>query len=160
MPQPENLDKQLADLEQMTPRQLQQRYAELFGEPAHSRNRGWLIKRVAWRLQANAEGDLSERARRRAEQLADDADLRSTAPRGWRESPRQQPPDRGSRLPVPGTTIQRDYKGRRLRVHVLEDGFEFEGRRYRTLSALAKQITGSHCSGHRFFGLAERGGAA
>ena len=77
-----NLAKELAALEQMTVGQLQQRYAEVFGETVRSRHKQYLIRRVAWRLQANAEGGLSERALRRAEELADVADVRVTPPRG------------------------------------------------------------------------------
>ena len=58
-----------------------------------------------------------------------------------------------ARLPAPGTAIVRQYKGRALQVLVLTDGFEFEGQRYKSLSAVAKKITGSHVNGYRFFGL-------
>lgn len=60
-----NVAKEVAAMERMTPKELQARYAEVFGEQPRSRNKQWLIKRIAWRMQANAEGDLSERARRR-----------------------------------------------------------------------------------------------
>jgi len=58
-----------------------------------------------------------------------------------------------SRLPAPGTAMVRQYKGRTLQVLVLTDGFEFEGERYKSLSAVAKKITGAHVNGYRFFGL-------
>jgi hypothetical protein len=64
--------------------------AKVFGYQPRSRNQEWLLKRIAWGLQANQEGDLSERARRRAEELANDADLRLTAPRLPRRSPAEQ----------------------------------------------------------------------
>src|SRR5438270_4970325 len=64
---------------------LQARYRELFGEESRSSNRAHLFRRIAWRLQAKAQGHLSERARKRAVELADDADLRLRAPRRfWR----------------------------------------------------------------------------
>jgi Protein of unknown function (DUF2924) len=71
-----NLEKELAALKQMTIGQLRDRYVEAFGEPTNARNGQWLIRRIAWRLQVLAEGDLSERVRQRAAQLAQDADLR------------------------------------------------------------------------------------
>jgi hypothetical protein len=71
-----NLVNERAALERLTVGQLRQRFAELFGEATHASNRTWLVKRIAWRLQALAEGDLSERARQRAQELARDADLR------------------------------------------------------------------------------------
>jgi hypothetical protein len=59
----------------------------------------------------------------------------------------------GCRLPSPGTAIVRKYKGQTLRVLVFPDGLEFDGNRYKSLSAVAKAITGSHCNGYRFFRL-------
>ena len=57
------------------------------------------------------------------------------------------------RLPPVGAAITRKYKGRTLTVTVLADGFEYEGERYRSLTAVAKAINGSHMNGFRFFGL-------
>ncbi|MFQ5518251.1 MAG: DUF2924 domain-containing protein [Acidimicrobiia bacterium] len=158
-----NIKKELATLEQMTVCQLQERYAEVFGEPVRSRHRQYLIRRIAWRLQANAEGGLSDRALRRAEELADLADIRVTPPRrpvapATRECPRasgvaQAPVSTDPRLPPPGTQLTRRYKGRTIAVTVLPGGFEYDGERYRSLSAVAKAITGSHMNGFRFFGL-------
>src|SRR3989440_8664675 len=71
----------IAELQRLTMEELRLRYAELFGETTSAKNRTWLLRRVAWRLQALAEGDLSERARQRAAELASDADLRTTVPR-------------------------------------------------------------------------------
>src|SRR5438270_12473175 len=67
-------------LRRLTAKELRQRFAELFGQPARSGNKIWLIRRIAWRLQSLAEGDLSERARQRAAELANDADLRIGSP--------------------------------------------------------------------------------
>src|SRR5260370_38443771 len=77
----DDLGKELAALARLGATDLRHRYAEVFGEPTRTGNKTWLVRRIAWRLQALAEGDLSERARRRAEQLAQDADLRLTSPR-------------------------------------------------------------------------------
>lgn len=158
-----DVEAEIAALERMTVGQLHERYAEVFGEQARSRHRQYLIRRIAWRIQANAEGGLTERALRLAEELANDADVRVTAPRPGiggatasvrpRPSARDLPPSHDPRLPRPGSAIVRDYKGRRLTVNVLADGFEWDGVRYSSLSAVAKAITGSHLNGFRFFGL-------
>ncbi len=159
---PTDLDSQLAALERMSTGELCERYLELFGQPVRTRHRTYLIRKIAWRIQALAEGDLSERARRRAAELANDADVRVMPPRptaaratlvpgGQRVVP--LPPQRDKRLPASGTTILRAYKGTTLRVAVTDDGFEYEGQRFKTLSAVAKTITGSHMNGFRFFGL-------
>src|SRR5450432_4817274 len=76
-----NVHKEVAALQRQGAKQLRARYAEAFGETTAANNKTWLIKRIAWRLQALVEGDLSERARRRAEELANDADLRLNPPR-------------------------------------------------------------------------------
>lgn len=153
-----NTQIQLAKLADMSTGELVERYAELFGEPTRTRHRAYLMRRIGWRLQAMAEGDLSERARQRAEELANDADVRLTPPRPKDEQ--AEPPAKlfvasqaDPRLPAPGGVIVRKYKGKVLRVLVTEEGFEFEGERYRSLTAVAKAITGSHCNGFRFFGL-------
>ena len=77
-----DIDREIRALKKLTTRELQAKYAEVFGEGTSSNHRVWLIKRIAWRLQALAEGDLSERARQRAAELACDADLRLNPPRG------------------------------------------------------------------------------
>ena len=150
-----NLAKELATLERMTVGELQQRYVEVFCEPVRSRHKQYLVRRIAWRLQANAEGGLSERALRRAEGLANVADARVTPPRTATDASAAVVPasavDR--RLPPAGTAITRRYKGRTISVIVLADGFEYDGERYKSLSAVAKAITGSHINGFRFFGL-------
>ena len=74
-------DSEVAMMESMSISELRSKYIEVFNEATGSRNKPWLVKRIAWRIQANAEGGLSERARRRAKELADDAELRLTAPR-------------------------------------------------------------------------------
>src|SRR2546425_3536663 len=71
----------IAGLQRLTMPELRARFAELFGETTSAKNRTWLLRRVAWRLQALAEGDLSDRARQRAAELANDADLRTSVPR-------------------------------------------------------------------------------
>jgi hypothetical protein len=106
-------------------------------------------------LQAKAEGDLSERARLRASQLANDSDLRLRAPRSfWREIERNgDSPSRDPRLPATGTALERAYQGQILRVTVLANGFEYRGKNYASLSAIAHRVTGTRWNGFHFFGL-------
>src|SRR2546429_4914144 len=101
----------IAELQRLNMHQLRLCYAELFGETTSAKNRTWLLRRVAWRLQSLAEGDLSDRARQQATELANDADLRITAPRVQEPVPVAQQcaqsatPARcsDSRLPMPAT---------------------------------------------------------
>src|SRR5438445_2860046 len=140
------------------------KYRELFGEESKSSNKQFLFRRIAWRMQANAEGGLSERARRRAAEIADEADLRTRAPKGFlTESPSSgersvdcSQRQRDWRLPTPGTLLTRRLADRQIVVKVLDGGFEYESRRYRSLSAIAREVTGTRWNGLLFFGLAER----
>lgn len=153
----------IEDLQNIKIPELKKRYRELFGEESKSSNKQFLFRRIAWRLQADAEGDLSERARRRAAEIADDRDLRIRAPRGFAAGPeaspgivnRKQVP-KDSRLPRQGTLLTRRLGDRQIVVKVLSDGFEYESRRYRSLSAIAREVTGTRWNGLLFFGLAER----
>jgi len=163
-----NVAKEVAALEAMAVSELRANYAQVFGEETRVGNKAWLVKRIIWRLQALAEGDLSERARRRAAELAQDANLRLSPPRQKQSAPasvqkngKASAPVNGY-LPLPGTILTRWYKGKTLSVQVLRHGFEYEGQVYKSLSAIAKAITGSHTSGHLFFrrALAGRGGNA
>ena len=152
-----NIVNEVATLERLTVGQLRQRFAELFGEATQASNRTWLVKRIAWRLQALAEGDLSQRARRRAAELARDADLRLNPPQHQTTAtiatpePVCTPAPVDPRLPPPGTLLTRPYKGQLVQVHVLTDGFAYAGRVFPSLSAVAKVITGSHTNGFLFF---------
>ena len=153
-----NILNEVAALQRLTIGQLRQRFAEVFGEATAASNRTWLVKRIAWRLQALAEGDLSERARQRAAELARDADLRLNPPRkqshhdhACQPEPVSVPTPVDQRLPPPGTILTRPYKGQQLQVQVLTDGFAYAGSVYPSLSAVAKAITGSHCNGYHFF---------
>jgi hypothetical protein len=163
---PLDVGHELAALRGLTIGELRHKYAELFGEPTRTGNKVWLVRRLVWRLQALAEGDLSERARQRAAELAHDADLRLSPPRRARQvatCPTDSPRLRFAgkhRLPPPGTVLVRPYKGQTLQVRVLDKGFAYEGKTYRSLSAVAKAITGSHCSGHLFFRIHEPGVAS
>jgi hypothetical protein len=142
---------------------LQKRYRELFGEESKSSNKQFLFRRIAWRLQANAEGDLSERARHRAVEIADDRDLRLRAPKEFVTRPesasqdvdRTRPP-RDGRLPEPGSLLTRRVGDRQIVVKVLKEGFEYESRYYRSLSAIGREVTGTRWNGLLFFALAER----
>jgi hypothetical protein len=166
---PKDIAAEVKALHKMTTGELAERYEDLHGQPVRTRHRAYLIRKIAWRIQANADGDLTERARKRAAELADDADIRVMAPktlicppesgksatvrRRLRDGDHDDP-----RIPSPGSAIVREYKGRTIRVVVLPGGkgFEYDGDRYRTLSAVAKKITGSHINGFRFFRLGSK----
>jgi hypothetical protein len=153
--------KEIEHLRGATVRELRAKYFELFGQPSRSNHKQFLFRRVAWRLQALAYGDLSDEARRQALALAQDADLRIKAPRHLVGTPQQvlqstlrsrRKPGRDERLPEPGSILRREFKGQIVVVQVLEQGFQYQDRFYRSLSAIARQVTGTHWNGYSFFG--------
>mgnify|MGYP002382257386 CR=1 FL=1 len=152
---------EMSRLRRLPMAKLRERYSDVYGEVSQSRNRLWLCRKIIWRLQAQAEGDLSERAKQRASEIANDADLRVSPPPLKGETtasvaeptPEPSPIQLDPRLPRAGTILTRQYKGHTVQVRVLQDGFEYRGSLYRSLSAVAKAITGSHCNGFAFFKL-------
>jgi hypothetical protein len=161
---PMNIEKEVAAMKRMTTGELQAKYAEVYGESTNGRHKQWLIKRIAWRMQANEYGGLSDRALARAREIANTADLRTTPPSdsvpALGRSPGKlqiHPPTSDDRLPAAGLTIQRVYKGVTHEVIVREGGFEFEGEFYKSLTSIASAITGSHWNGYRFFKLDRKG---
>lgn len=144
----------IRELQELRVGELRKKYAELFGEETGSHNKPQLIKRIAYRLQELAEGSLSERARRRAKELADEAHVRARVPAGALDAVDTTPPakpKRDGRLPAPGTVLVREFGGKRHEVRILDNGFLYGGTRYRSLSAVTRAITGTPWNGFRFF---------
>lgn len=147
---------QIRALQSTPPAVLVGRYTELFGKPPRVRNAAWLRRQVAWRMQANAFGGLSERARQRLEELAATIDLPIVAVAPPPKPLRVVAPRAESGMPAVGTVLTREYRGQTLQVEVRTDGVEWNGTVYSSLSAAAKAITGSAWNGKLFFGLTER----
>tara|TARA_R110002111_G_scaffold67833_2_gene110307 strand:- start:13912 stop:14409 length:498 start_codon:yes stop_codon:yes gene_type:complete len=154
---------EIDELQYMSTNELAELYHDLHGQPVGTRHRQYLIRKLAWRIQANAMGDISDRARKRARELANDSDIRVMAPQslicppqtGESRSTTKRYSKRDPRIPAVGSAIVRQYKGKTIRVivHDTDQGFEYNGQRYRTLTAVAKIITGNHINGFRFFML-------
>jgi len=163
---------ELAALTKMRTGELIDRYQQVFGAPPRTRNAAWMRKRIAFRLQEAAEGGLSDRARLRI------ADLGDELPLAWRErlgraaiaaeragaasrpvttSAPPPAPTRDPRLPPIGTVLRRVHAGVEHQCVVLDGGFEYRGRVFKSLSQVAKHITGTDWNGLLFFGLKRRG---
>lgn len=147
-------------LPQLSVNELREKYAEVLGYSTRSRNRQFLIRKLTWAIQSNEWGDISEKARARAHELADFRLLRLRLPTEAAATPESKRTlrkrvafDRDPRLPMPGAVITKEHEGQRLDVRVLEKGFEFEGKQYRSLSAIAREVTGTQWNGFAFFGL-------
>src|ERR1035438_8124429 len=111
------LRTEIESLRHMTVRQIKDKYRVVFGEVSRSNHKQFLFRRIAWRIQANALGGLSERARRRALEIANDADLRIRAPKNFLKgeiipacaSEARVAPTHDPRLPMVGTDLARRY---------------------------------------------------
>ena|SRR5690554_3275475 len=146
----------VAQLSELTIGELAAKYEKLFGERCRSRNRRYVHRRIAWKLQADDEGGLSEQAILRATVVAGESLIRLTPPKARRSKKESQVPENWDpRLPAPGNLIERTYKGKTLHVLVMTDGFEYDGERYKSLTAVARAITGTHCNGFHFFKLGQ-----
>ncbi len=148
------LTEEIMELRQMKLPELLTRYEALFGKPPRTKHRAWLWKRIAWKVQERRFGGLSEVAKRRLEELISEIDL----PLGKRERSVTGAPcgDSGAAEHKVGTVFTRTWRGREVHARRVEGGYESEGVHYRSLSALAKAITGSHWNGRLFFGLTRR----
>jgi hypothetical protein len=160
---PISIAAEVARLAKMTVPQLRLRHMELFDEPTKSFHKEYLVRRIAWRLQAESEGGLPEETRQLALAVARDAPLRirieSAATRGAAEADRTTTTrlacNHDSRLPMPGSLLMKEHKGETHVVKVLDSGFDYDGRLYRSLSAIAQEISGTKWNGYLFFGIAK-----
>ncbi len=150
-------------------RKLRQRHLELFGEAPQSFHRQFLVRQIAWRLQAKVEGGLDEETRQYALAIARDCPHATRIEQNAARRQNGASPDaraavrlsrRDERLPMPGSLLVREIGGETHVVKVLRDGFDYGGRVFRSLSAIAQEITGTKWNGFRFFGLAKEEGCA
>jgi len=149
------LGLQLTELKGMGLAELRARHVDLFGEEPRSKNLPFLRKKLAFRLQERVQGGLSPEARTRLEDLKPRV-LPEKPARERKPSPRPPAPSpRDSRLPPVGTRLSRMHRGVIHEVEVLEEGFRYRDRNYRSLSAIAREISGTPWNGFTFFGLSK-----
>jgi hypothetical protein len=122
---------------------LKQQWRELFGTEPPPYNRRFLESRLAYRIQELAYGGLKPETVERLEALAEGLD--------GKNAPMRRP--RGMNRPIAGTALVREWQGVEHRITVLNDGYEYQGRPYKSLSAVARAITGTRWNGLVFFGL-------
>ena len=151
-----DITKTINGLKKMIVAELRDEYSRIFNEYPRSSNRLFLIKRIAWRIQVNQYGDLTSRIKQKMKDLADENDVRVKAPSGSFPEDKEILSSRNGkdyRLPPAGSMVTRNYKGENVRALILEDGFEYDGEYFKSLSAIARHITGSRWNGYKFFGL-------
>jgi hypothetical protein len=150
----------ISELQKLDLKDLQAEYDKQFGKPTKSRNRKFLFAQLSKKLQETSEPASGEKPAASALTVK----FQTKRKRGVkREKTEKKKPTkkrvsralgtRDSRLPKAGTTLTKTYKGKNLRVRVMEKGFEYDGKPFRSLSAVAKKVTGQIWNGFLFFGL-------
>ncbi len=140
----------LAALKTAPAADLQAQWRELFGKEAPPHNRKYLISRLSYRVQELAYGGLKPETLARLEALGERLDGGNPILRRIRVDDK----------PVTGTRLMRNFQGIEHTVTVLADGYEWQGRPFQSLSAIARAITGTRWNGWAFFGLKNNRGAA
>lgn len=140
---------QVAALPGMDAPELKRLWRQLYDSAPPPYNKAFLVRRLAYRIQELAYGGLPARTLARLDALADEEGARLSG------KPRRRQADR----PIAGTRLIREWQGIEHQVTVRIDGFEYQGRPYKSLSAIARAITGTRWNGPLFFGLRKSGGA-
>lgn len=136
----------LATLKAMSVRDLKAEWEKLFGSAAPNNSRTFLEMRIAYRIQELTYGGPDRETRRMLDLLADEVEVVA----------RRKNQIADPRNPVVGTRLIREWDGVEQTVIVLKDGFNWQGRKFKSLSAVARAITGTRWNGYRFFGLLGR----
>jgi hypothetical protein len=143
----EALEREIAALPKMNIDQLQAKWRQRLKEPVPMHVRKQLfVPILAYKLQEQAYGGLKPEIRRQIEKIAV----------AYRRDPKGAPRLDIAQSIKPGTRLLRHWNGQTHYVTVIEQGFEYEGERYKSLSVIARKITGTRWSGPAFFGVKER----
>jgi len=147
----------ISDLQKMGLKELSAEYERVFGKPTKSRNRKQLFAQISRKLQEAGKGSGSGHTVLTAKFQTKGKQPKKKDGRGQQKKRQTRPiGSRDPRLPKAGTTITKKYKGKTINVRVLQKGFEYEGHEFRSLSAIARHVTGSTWNGFLFFGLTKR----
>ncbi len=141
----------IEELKQLSRQELIQKWKKLFktNSPQHAR-KDFLIKHIAWEMQARKQGSYSAKTKKQLEKLSDKlAKSKKIQEKDIKEGSKQT---LGFKIKT-GTKLIREYKGEKHEVIALDAGFEYKGQKYRSLSAIANQITGTKWNGKLFFGV-------
>lgn len=151
---PATIAQQVAALDKAPTDELIAEYQRLHKKAPRTRNRAWLVRKVAWAIQAEAYGGLSRAAAERLEQLI--AQVGGTLADPARTVTATVPRKAKPHAPPVGTTLTREWHGQQIIVHCRDNGYEHDGVLYRSLSAVAARVTGAHWNGNLFFGVTKR----
>ncbi len=135
----EHVLNQVMSLPGMEYQELKKLWDNCFTDPPQSKNKAFMVRKLAWRIQELAYGGLPTETQEQIKTL--------------QKKEKVIPRTRATTLPPIGTQLIREHKGEEHRVMVLADGFEYRNCKYKSLSEIATKIAGTRWSGPRFFGL-------
>jgi len=147
---------EIMKLKEKSLEELKTKYQELSGQEPPSSNKLFLWRKIAYRLQELECGNVSEETQGKIQELIkkyDPVNNTGVRPDNGNGEIANKKPSRDRRLPIPGTLITKSYKGKKYELKILEKGFEYNNKTYKSLSAIAKEITGAHWNGYLFFNL-------
>jgi len=154
----DNIIANIMGVKEKSLRELKAKYGELLpNNKTICSNRVYLWRQIAYRIQKQEYGDIPPETKSKIQQLIqqyypiNNKTLRFNSI--LEDKPKKPTLSRDKRLPIPGTIITKEYKGIKLQIQVLESGFEYNNKIYKSLTAIAKEITGAHWNGYLFFNL-------
>lgn len=149
---PRSIAEEIAELRRLPVADLVVRYEAAFRKPPRVKHRDWLWRKIAWRIQEQRFGGLSGAARKKLDELIAGLDVPALTPRTTRAS---VPVRTGDEPPI-GTTLIRQWNGHEVIATRTDQGWECDGVVHRSLTAVAKAVTGTHWNGRLFFNLTKR----
>lgn len=152
----ENTLALIMELKKKSLGELKAKYEELFPvQKAPSNNKVYLWRKIAYRMQELEYGGVPVETQDKIQELItkyDPVNNKSLRPDNASDNQAKKTRlSRDKRLPIPGTVVTKEYKGIMLQVKILESGFEYNGKIYKSLTAIAKEATGAHWNGFLFF---------
>lgn len=142
-----NTAEQIKQVEGLRGAALREKFREVTGLETRSNNRPYLIKRIVHALQARTEGEPDAAVANPTEAAAPSRAKKAAPAKKGPAAPTREKRERDPRLPPPGTVLEREHDGKTIRVKVLDDGFEYRNKTYRSLSAIAREVTGTAWNG-------------
>ena len=150
----ESIITRIMAIKDLPTKELQQKYEDLFqDQKPPTNNRVYLWKRIAFRIQELEYGGLADDAKTRLQELTLEFDPINHVKKPVDAPSSKKKHGRDHRLPIPGTILVKEYKDTKYEIKVHEKGFEFKNKVYRSLTAIAKEITGAHWNGFLFFNI-------
>ena len=153
----ENITSKIMSLKEKSLSELKSTYEDLFeGKKAPSSNKVYLWRKIAYRMQEIAHGGLTAATEGKIQEFIqkyNPINNKTLRPYTPTVSTKAKTPRRDTRLPIPGTIITKEYRGTLMQVKILDSGYEYNSKKYKSLSAIAKEVSGAHWNGFLFFGL-------